>query len=452
MLPFDLRAKEFVGIIVPSPQTSVGDAGGSLLSSLVGTASAVATRSFTNYMQAVPLLFNTSFDPDLKGKSNILSTLDSTFTNAFKSIKTSGVSLGNSLLSSAFKNGVTFPTSPIDFEGGGCRYLVHIPELMPFIEATDGIWCYSGIPNTQANKNGANDKSNTLSGLVTDAIGKIFNVANTVTNLLDTFDDTVKTWEDAFDSTYSNDSRVIDNSNSLNDIYSAVAALGILESFNDLANTLKQNPDIHSSVSHICEQLGALGSLGKSIQDDRTSDISHLNQLLYNAKQADIEGIFNQIPSSIDTSYLRSKVNNNVLNNMYKTFEGIDSTKLSTASQLSSFGGWGVDFDASDVVEKTAEIVGNTKSGALGFISGSFLNFTLNSGAEMSSKKEDSIAGDYKPITTGTKVVIRFSENDLNTGQILRVLPHDSQNGPQYKNYKTTNDDLEDLYPGLYQK
>lgn len=47
-----------------------------------------------------------------------------------------------------------FEYSPVDYKKKTGRYLVHIPELMPFLkEAKDGIWCYNAMNTLQIDNN-----------------------------------------------------------------------------------------------------------------------------------------------------------------------------------------------------------------------------------------------------------------------------------------------------------
>lgn len=47
-----------------------------------------------------------------------------------------------------------FEYSPVDYKKKTGRYLIHIPELMPFLkEAKDGIWCYNAMNTLQIANN-----------------------------------------------------------------------------------------------------------------------------------------------------------------------------------------------------------------------------------------------------------------------------------------------------------
>lgn len=45
--------------------------------------------------------------------------------------------------------GFTVSNSALDLVYKNSRYLVHIPELLPFVSPTEGIWCYNGLNKLQ---------------------------------------------------------------------------------------------------------------------------------------------------------------------------------------------------------------------------------------------------------------------------------------------------------------
>lgn len=46
-----------------------------------------------------------------------------------------------------------FELSPVDYNKKSGRYLMHIPELMPFIMEDCGIWCFNGLNSLQVANN-----------------------------------------------------------------------------------------------------------------------------------------------------------------------------------------------------------------------------------------------------------------------------------------------------------
>lgn len=454
MFPFDLRSKEFIGVIVPSPQVSVSNSGSSLKNALTGN---LDSGSYVNYMQIAPILFNASFDPKLRAMTSILSSLDNAFSSALSSLKTSGVLAGTSSeeIANSMKSGATYPSSPIDFNGGGARYLVHIPEIMPFINSLDGIWCHSGVPSSQVNPNKA--KEATISNSLLEPIGKLFGTAASyVTNLIGD----VQTIAVEIGSIGVNAANMFGSiaalgksavPNSINAVSDVVSSLTVLEPFIELQSRLSALSDDEIDRP-TREAIDALAQLAKHGTDN---NLNIDPVLLYKLRQADVDDVFEYIDLVEDSDSLRileRAVSPQLFSNIADALESKSFNSFMDFSALAELGGWGIEFGIDDVMSKATEIVGEVADGALGMVSGGFLNFTLNSGAEMSPTVGDSASGTYIPLNPGMKVVIRFMENDLNSGQILRVLPYDSQIGPHYSKYKSTHDDMQDLYPQLYQK
>lgn len=424
MSTVDLVSREFIGIIVPGTQTSISDSGGSVVDALAGKSS----KGFTNFMQVAPILYNASFDPCLRAASDLLSTLDSTFSGAISTLKKKGISTNIASL----KNGTTYPSSPIDFSGGGSRYLVHIPELMPFIDSLDGIWCHSAIGNTQANKNNTKLISDDDGGSIFEPIGKIFGGISDISDSIDSITNTVNG--------ISSDLR-----NSLDTIVDTFKSFSTFEPFVQVYEHLESLGD--SVSDEIKEAAYSLGELSR-IEDYSPDEIQ---DILSTLSESNVDELMSYVKNSMDIDLPEILLTTNIpemFSNTIETISSLDISRITSLSFLQDIGGWAMDFSVSDVVDKISSSV----DGALGLVSGGFLNFTLNSGAEMSPSVGDSNSGSFGSIPPGTKVVIKFSENDLNSAQIVRLIPYDSQTGPVYSKYKSSADDMADLYPQLYSK
>jgi hypothetical protein len=409
----DIRQKEFIGVVLPDPRKENNGMFGGMMGGLLGTAASAMSGGLAGV--ALGAIGGSNY-----ANSNGLSSI---FSNSGLSSNFGNIISDTNLIPSAISMGLSSlgGGSFLNFGGalsGLASNTPQLPGLMSSFNAISGLT--NGFSGLVSAANGLdNNVFNNIEGLSNFATSINSSIPTGITNTL--FNSIGLNIDDLGVSQEILNGLGLSDSNPIN--------MSDIFSFNGIAAPFSGGADISSVKS--------LGNQVATEPDGNIKVLVHIPELMYHIEEEKGIWCFNRL---VTTSSNTSGTNSGMLGGLAKGTSGYASGSAlgggDIGSALGSVGNSNITGTVFSGISNSSSSSSNSMGSNVGSVVGTMIGGPIGGaiggaiGGVLGGDDEGSGSdGAYGPLQPGTKVFIRFTENDYNTGNIVGIVHEEEDAG-----------------------